>query len=118
MTLREALAEVSAQILCGEDEELDSPVQTAAAGDLMSDILARLGTPDVLLTGLTTNQMIRTCAVSGIRSVLVVRDKPVDESIVELAREEDIVLAVTKLSLFAASGRLYVRGMRSGTSGD
>ena len=113
MTLRELAAELSADVLHGSDEQMETEAATAASSDLMSDILARLGTPDVMLTGLTTTQTIRTSSVSGIRAVVVVRGKQVDEKIVELAREEDIVLMSTGMSLFEASGRLYQRGLRS-----
>ncbi|MCK4302946.1 MAG: hypothetical protein KAY24_01770 [Candidatus Eisenbacteria sp.] len=118
MTLRDVFTELSAKILCGSDEQLDAEVATAAAGDLMSDILARLGSPDVLLTGLTNTQAVRTSSVSGIKSILVVRGKPVNDSMIELAREEDITLAVTELSMFTVSGRLYAMGLRSGMDSD
>lgn len=113
MTLSEMATELKAEVLSGSTEQLEEEITTAAAGDLMSDILARVGTPDVLLTGLVTNQAIRTCAVAGIRAVLIVRGKPIAESFVELAREEDIVLLKSDLSLFEASGLLYAKGLRS-----
>ena len=118
MTLREVASELPAEVLCGEDEALDSQLSTVASGDLMSDILARLGTPDMLLTGLVTSQMIRTCSVSSIRSVMVVRGKQVRDDLVKLAQEEDIVLMVTNKSMFAASGLLYSMGLRSGVETD
>jgi len=117
MTLRELATELSAKVLCGE-EDLDTEVQTAAASDLMSDILARLGTPDVMLTGLTTGQAIRTSSVSGIRVVVVVRGKRIPEQMIELAAEEGIVLMSSEMTLFEASGRLYARGLRSNAEGE
>ncbi len=112
MTLSELATELEATVLCGDDEQLEAQATTVAAGDLMSDILAHMGTPDLLLTGLVTNQAIRTCAVAGIRAIAVVRGKPIPESFVELAREEDIVLMTTDLTLFEASGTLYAHGLR------
>jgi len=114
MTLRDVAAEIAAKVLYGSDELLDTEIATAASSDLMSDVLARLGTPDVLLTGLTTTQAIRTSSVAEIKAVVIVRGKPVDERLVELASEEDILLMATDLSLFEASGRLYEKGLRSG----
>ncbi len=113
MTLRDVAAAVSAEILCGSEEQLDLTVQVAASSDLMSDILARVGVPDVMLTGLATNQTVRTSAVAGIRAIVFVRGKAVNESLIELAGEEDIVLMSSPLSLFEASGRLYEKGLRS-----
>ncbi len=112
MTLSELATELEATVLCGEDEQLETEASTVAAGDLMSDILAHMGTPDLLLTGLVTNQAIRTCAVAGIRAMCIVRAKPIPESFVELAREEDLVLMKSDLTLFEASGKLYAHGLR------
>jgi predicted transcriptional regulator len=114
MKLEEVAAALSAKVLCGSQEQLESEVSIAAASDLMSDILARVGVPDVMLTGLATTQTVHTSAVAGIKAVVFVRGKPIDEKIVALAREEDIVLMTTRVSLFEASGRLYQKGMRGG----
>jgi hypothetical protein len=112
MTLREAAGVLEAEILHGADEVLDVAITTAAASDLMSDILARLGSPDIMLTGLTTAQTIRTSSVAGIKAVCVCRGKTVPEALIELAQEEDIVLMGTRLTLFESSGRLYEKGLR------
>lgn len=113
MTLKEVADLLSAKILNGTDEEMSATVRTAAASDLMSDILARLGSPDMMLTGLTTTQTIRTSSVAGIRTVVICRGKPVPESVIELAKEEGILLMVTELTLFEASGLLYGKGLQA-----
>jgi len=113
MTLSALAETLSAKVLHSSEEQLHQEVVTVAASDLMSDILARLGTPDVMLTGLATLQTVRTSAVAGIKAAVIVRGKPLEEKLIELAREEDIVLMSTDLSLFEASGRLYAAGMRS-----
>jgi hypothetical protein len=114
MTLREVAAELSATVHHGPDEELEAEVTSAAASDLMSDILNRVGTPGVMLTGLTTTQTIRTSAVAGIKCVVVVRGKTVSDQMIELAKEEEIVLMSTELTLFEASGLLYQKGLHGG----
>ncbi len=113
MKLREAIEILEAKILFATDELLEAEVKTAASSDLMSAILARVAAPDILLTGLTNAQAIRTASVFGIRAVIVVRGRPVEESLVGLAEEEEIVLASTHLTLFEASGKLYEKGLRS-----
>ena len=113
MKLSAVAESLSARVIHGTDEQLQQEVHTAAASDMMSDVLARRSTPDLMLTGLATLQAIRTPAVAGIKAVVIVRGKPVDEKLVEVAREEDIVLMSTDKSLFDASGLLYEAGMRS-----
>jgi hypothetical protein len=113
MTLNELASELAAKVLQGAEAQLAAEVRIGASGDLMSDMLARMGTPDVMLTGLNTTQVIRTCSVAGIKAVVIARGKGVGPTMIDLAREEDIVLMATRMSLFEASGRLWARGVRS-----
>ena len=117
MKLTDIASELSADVLCGSESLLGAEAVTVTSSDLMSDVLAGKGLPDILLTGLTTVQAVRTCAVAGIKAVVIVRGKPVDDRVIELARQEDIILMLTPLSLFEASGRLYERGLRSAFNG-
>ncbi len=113
MKLRDIAEILEAEILSGEDEDLEMDIQTAASSDLMSDILARPSTPDLMLTGLATPQAIRTSSVAGIRSIIIVRGKPITEQMIELAKDDEIVLFVSKLNLFEASGLIWDKGIRS-----
>ncbi|MBM3317349.1 MAG: hypothetical protein FJY75_05810 [Candidatus Eisenbacteria bacterium] len=114
MTLREVVEELSAEVLHGAEEELNGTVATVAAGDLMSDVLTRATIADLLVTGLSNMQTIRTATVAGIKSIVIVRGKPVSPQMIDLAREEDLVLMVTGMKLFEAAGRLWARGLRTG----
>lgn len=93
-------------------EHENTDIQSAAASDLMSDILARTEIPDILLTGLNNLQVIRTSSVFGIKAVIIVRNRPMEPKLVELAKEEDITLLSTKNGLFQASGKLYEKGIK------
>lgn len=87
----------------------DAPVRAIGAADLMSDVLA-LGTAGMLLlTGLATTQAVRTAAVADLAGVVFVRNKPVREEVLALARESGVPLMRTRLTLFEAAGRLYAR---------
>jgi len=112
MTLKEVAEQLSARVLAGGDEDLAAAATSVAAGDMMSDVLARADIPDVLVTGLTTVQAIRTASVAGIKTVVIVRGKPVPQPMIDLAREESIVLMVTAMKLFEACGRLWDCGLR------
>jgi predicted transcriptional regulator len=112
--LREIKDILSAEIIFATDSHLEMEIAAAAASDLMSDILARQRTPDLMLTGLATPQAIRTASVASVKAVVIVRGKRVTEQMVELAREDDIPLLVTRHSLFGSAGSLFARGIRSG----
>ncbi len=113
MNLEELADILEATIHHGDDEAVNDEVSCIVASDMMSDILARDDTPDVLLTGLNTVQIIHTASISGIKAVVVVRGKEPLQGLVARAEEENIVLMSTKLGLFEASGRLYAKGLYS-----
>lgn len=114
MKLRTIIDLLAAETLHATDRHLDLDIQTAATSDLMSDILARPKTPDLMVTGLASLQAIRTASVASVKAVMIARGKPVTEQMIQLAQECDIPLMVTKHSLFAAAGHLWECGIRSG----
>lgn len=104
---------LNAEIHFLEDNLDDIDITTASASDLMSDILASIHVPDILITGLINSQSIRTASVFGIKVVVIVRGKQVDSKLIELAEEEEISIISTKSSLFGACGKLYEQGIRN-----
>lgn len=112
MILREVAAILEATVVSGDDRALDTEVTTAGSGDLMSDMLTRDASIDLLLTGLNTAQVIRTASVTTSNAVIIARGKVADERLARLAGEEGIVLMTTNKCLFSASGLLYQEGLR------
>ena len=85
------------------------------ATDLMSDALALLKneTEDILfITGLANVQSLRTAEVLDLETILFVRGKPLDMSIVDMAKKLHINLFFFFLAMFEACGKLYTAGMR------
>ena len=102
---------LKAEILAGEDQ-LDKSVVAGGGADLMADVLSAVARDAVLLTGLTTEQVLRTAKVAGVALVVFVRGKRPDEPVIDLARSYGLPVLLTRYSLFVASGRLYMRGLR------
>lgn len=102
---------LDATVLTGE-EQLDRSVEGAGGADLMADVLSAVTKDAVLLTGLTTEHVLRTAKVAGVAVVVFVRGKKPDTPVIELARHYQLPCLLTKYSLFVASGRLYVNGLR------
>ncbi|HNT52498.1 MAG TPA: DRTGG domain-containing protein [Candidatus Syntrophosphaera sp.] len=95
------------------EANLDVEVPCAFASDLISDILMCTKEPTLLLTGLTNNQVIRLADMIDIVGIIFVRGKrPLDE-IIEMARERNLPLICTKLTMYRSSGLLYNAGLRS-----
>jgi predicted transcriptional regulator len=115
MKLSELAETLDASFLSGE-EQSDIEIVKAGASDLMSDILAALSEGGVLLTGLTTNQAVKTAIISGSSVIVFVRNKEPDSEIIALARMHGIPLLSTPCSMFVSCGRLYAKGL-TGLSG-
>lgn len=111
MKLNEIIELLNAEVHYMQDEHLKTDIKTAAASDLMSEILACVDVPDVLLTGLTNTQVIRTSSIFGIKAIVIVRGRLTDSKVIELAKEEDIPIMTTQDTLFTSSGKLYGKGI-------
>lgn len=114
MTVRKISEILEAKIAAGEEHLDDIEVSAACGADLMSDVMAFVKEKVVLLTGLVNPQAIRTADLMDIRVVVFVRGKSPTADIVDMARENGMVLLSTKYSMFLACGRLYESGLRGG----
>lgn len=102
---------LKARVLAGQDQ-LDLSVFAAGGADLMDDVLAAVARDAVLLTGQTSENMLRTALVSGVSLVVLVRGKQPEARVIELAQSHNLPLLATDYSLFVACGRLYMAGLR------
>jgi hypothetical protein len=81
----------------------------------MSDALAMLKneTEDILfITGLSNVQSLRTAEVLDLDTILFVRGKPLDQSIIDMAKKLEMNLFQTDQKMFQVCGKLYESGMR------
>lgn len=101
---------LDANILCCEDK-LDTELQSACGSDMMSDVLAFVKEQGLLLTGLVNPQTVRTAMMMDIKAIVFVRGKKPDDTVVELAKENDIVILTTDYRMYTACGLLYTAGL-------
>jgi predicted transcriptional regulator len=102
---------LKAEILWGKDQ-LDNVVVAGGAADLMDDVLAAAAKGCALLTGVTTDHVIRTAKIVGVGAIVIVRGKRPPSEFIKMAESFEIPLMVTDYSLFVACGRLYMNGIR------
>ena len=106
MKLSQIVESLEAKVLVGDDL-LEKDIDTCGASDLMSDILAGLSQGCILLTGLTTVQVIRTAMVAGVGAVVFVRGKTPPQEVIDLAQEQELPLISSPYSMFVSCGRLH-----------
>jgi predicted transcriptional regulator len=112
MKLREIINLLQANVLVGDGLIDGIEVDHCFSADLMSDVLGRSHANGILVTGITNPQAVRTADIADIRAVCVVRGKTPDTDTVGLAKQKEIPLFVTKLTMFEACGILYMNGLR------
>ena len=113
MKLKEIAELLNADVLCGSDN-LDRDIECACGSDMMSEVLAFTKYDAVLLTGLMNNQVLRTAEMLDIDSIIYVRGKRPDKSIIEMAEDMEITLLTTEMPMFSACGILYTHGIKGG----
>lgn len=110
MTVQDISELLNARVLCCDDM-LQHPVHTACGSDMMSDVLAYVKPTTLVLTGMVNSHVIRTAEMLEIRCILFVRGKVVTEDLIEHAKQNDLVLLSTPMTLYEACGKLYSKGM-------
>ena len=110
MKLREVAQILEADVIVG-NEKLDMEVSTAFGADLLSDVLAFAKEGSLLLTGLTSPQVIKTAATRKIAAIILVRGKEPSAEAVDMAKELEIPILATKYILFETAGILYSKGI-------
>jgi predicted transcriptional regulator len=92
---------------------LKREVYTGFGADLMSDVLRYNVAQGLLITGLVNPQIVRTAEMADVAAILMVRgNKPLPET-VEVARQVDIPIIGTRLTMFETCGRLYGAGLKA-----
>lgn len=84
--------------------------------DLMSDVLLNMneyGDMALLISGLVNTQLIRTAEVLDLKAILLVRGKKPSIELINLAKENDIILLGTNMSAYKACGELYKNNLNA-----
>ena len=113
MKVSEVAAFLEADVFCGK-EHLDMDVYCACGADLMSDVLAFVKHDAILLTGLVNPHVIRTADMMDIIVVVFVRGKIPTDDVLEIAKEKEIVILSTGMTMFTACGTLFKEGLIGG----
>ena len=84
----------------------DPEIKAVCASDLLSDILANGKDKFILLTGLTTPQVVRVAKISGALGIVIVRGHYPKQELIGVAQAHEIPLYVCKLSMFESCVKL------------
>jgi len=111
VTLREIQDLLQCEVLTGGDN-LQIDVTQVVASDGMSEILAFAKSKELMITGLTNIQSIRTADIAGVSAVIYCRGKLPEKKVIEFATQKRIPVLVTKMGMFDICGVLYDKGLK------
>lgn len=95
-----------------EGDDLGVDVQHVVASDGMSEILAFAKSRELMITGLTNIQAVRTADIAGVSAIVFCRGKRPDARVVEFAKKKRIPVLVTRMVMFDICAVLYNRGLK------
>ncbi|MBN1789532.1 MAG: hypothetical protein JW830_03475 [Bacteroidales bacterium] len=111
MKIAEIVSIANGKVICGE-EQLNTDLTHAFSSDLLSDVLTINRTGILLITGVANLQTIRTAEMAEVSCILLVRNKRANQEMIDLARDNSLVIIESPISMFSASGRLYQHGIQ------
>jgi hypothetical protein len=120
MELKDVLELINAKQFNLECPRCIKEINYAFVCDLMSDALmllkkmpSHIGAHGALVTGLVTNQALRTAEILDLETIIFVRGKTPSQSVIDLADEIGITLIGTSLTMYRTSGLLFMNNVKS-----
>lgn len=106
MKLSGILQELEAEVKCGESF-LDRDVSWCYCSDLLSDVMANAAKDSIWITLQTHPNIVAVASLIGLSAILISRGAVPDPETLAKARQENVVIIITKLPTFEAAGKLY-----------
>lgn len=111
MKIADIIKLTGGKMICGS-ETSEIEMTHAFSSDLLSDVLTINKIGILLITGNANLQTIRTAEMAEVACVLLVRNKKANQEMIELARENGLIIIETPGSMFGTSGILYQGGLK------
>jgi hypothetical protein len=105
MTVREAAAMLGAEIL--QDEFEDSELTGAYTSDLLSDVMANAKDGGALVTIQAHKNTVAVATLVNISLIVLCNNRPIQDDMLEAAKDEGVAVIRTKENQFTVSGKLY-----------
>lgn len=106
MRLSEVIQKLEAEEIISPGNSNNVEIKSVCACDLLSDILATDKEDFIILTGLTTPQVVRTAEIVGAFAIIVARGKSPSQKFIGIAQAHDMPVYITKLPMFESCVRL------------
>jgi len=111
MKLSEIKDILNARVLTAGDD-LGRNIVAGGAADIMEAFLSAVAKDGLILTGLMSEEVVRTATISQVGAVVFVRGQEPTARIIGQAESFNLPLLVTDYSMFVSIGKLYMNGLR------
>lgn len=105
MTIREAAAMLGAEIL--QDQFENSELSGGYTSDLLSDVMANAKDGGALVTIQAHKNTVAVAALVNIAAIVLCNNRPIQDDMLEAARDEGIAVIRTRENQFTVSGKLF-----------
>ena len=105
MTIRETAAMLGAEILQNEFD--DRELSGAYTSDLLSDVMANAKDGGALITIQAHKNTVAVATLVNISVIVLCNNRPIQDDMLEAARDEGVAVIRTKENQFTVSGRLF-----------
>jgi hypothetical protein len=106
MVLKQIIDELNATPVFAADGWEGLSIDSVFASDLISDILVSDGEEQLLLTSLTTPQVVRTASIVGAVAIILVHRRKVPDGLAAAARAGEIPLFLSTMTKYDACVRI------------
>jgi predicted transcriptional regulator len=110
MKLSELIAQLSLQVVTGEDN-LDVEVTRGYCTDMLSDVIGNAAEGALWLTIQKHQNIVAVAVMKSLAAIVLVKGRQPDQSTIEKAREENLPLLLSPLGAFELAGRLHALGV-------
>ena len=113
MNLKQIVKTLDATSLVAPEMWESLKIEEVFASDLISDILVSEGDDQLLLTSLTSPQVVRTAALVGATAIILVHRRQAPSALTAAARDQNLPLfrsVITKYEACVRLGRLQEAG--------
>jgi len=107
MKLGELAGQIGATIQAGRREQASVEVERVYAGDVISDLLREASDTTLLVTSLSSLQLLRVAELMDVPGICFVNGRLPDPELVAAAAARGILLLVSQAGMFETCGKLY-----------
>lgn len=106
MLLRDVIKDLELEVL-SDTGSMDAEVTGGYVSDLLSHVMGKAQSGQIWITMQGHQNIVAVAALSGLAAVVMADGIEAEEQTVTKARDQEVVLCKTNLSVFEIAGRLY-----------